>query len=76
VRADFSHTKKLDRREWLRARLVRHEDGALWAKPYPRQGSGILSSLVHSDGLVELGEQVTEVEPGSIVDFLPFTEVA
>jgi molybdopterin molybdotransferase len=76
VRADFTHTKKLDRREWLRARLVRRDDGTLWAKPYPRQGSGIVSSLVQTDGLVELGEQVTEVEPGSIVEFLPFTEVA
>ncbi|HYM30900.1 MAG TPA: gephyrin-like molybdotransferase Glp [Candidatus Cybelea sp.] len=75
VRADFDHRKRLDRREWLRARLERRDDGALWAKPFPRQGSGILSSLVQSDGLVELGEEVTEVKPGSIVAFLPYTEV-
>jgi molybdopterin molybdotransferase len=75
VRADFSHRKKLDRREWLRARLQRRDDGTLWATPFPRQGSGIVSSLVQSDGLVELGEEVTEVAPGSIVDFLPFSEV-
>ena len=75
VHADFSHRKKLDRREWLRARLQRRDDGTLWATPFPRQGSGIVSSLVQSDGLVELGEEVTEVEPGSIVGFLPFNEV-
>ena len=75
VRADFGHRKRLDRREWLRARLERRSDGALWAIPFPRQGSGIVSSLVQSDGLVELGEEVTVVEPGSIVGFLPFNEV-
>ena len=42
---------------------------------YPREGSGIISSLVESDGLIELAEEVREVEPGTPVDFLPFTEV-
>ena len=75
VRADFEHRKKLDRREWLRARLVVGDEGGLWARPYPRQGSGIISSLVESDGLVELAEEVTQVERGSIVGFLPFREM-
>jgi molybdopterin molybdotransferase len=75
VHADFTHRKKPDRREWLGARLVRRDDGSLWAAPFPRQGSGIVSSLVQSDGLVELGEEVTDVEPGRIVGFLPFNEV-
>jgi molybdopterin molybdotransferase len=76
VPAGFSHKKKKDRREWLRARLV--ADGAAgWrAVKYPRQGAGILSSMVESDGLVALPEEVTAVEPGTLVDFLPFNEVA
>ena len=76
VRADFEHQKKLDRREWLRAKLVTGPDGGLWAKPYPKQGSGIISSLVGSDGLVELTEEVTQVRRGSIVGFLPFREMS
>ncbi|HUN49890.1 MAG TPA: molybdopterin molybdotransferase MoeA, partial [Candidatus Sulfotelmatobacter sp.] len=75
VRADFSHRKRRDRREWLRARLERRADGSLRAILFPRQGSHIVSSLVQSDGLVELGEEVTVVEPGSMVGFLPFNEV-
>jgi molybdopterin molybdotransferase len=76
VPADFSHKKKKDRREWLRARLV--ADGAAgWrAVKYPRQGAGILSSMVESEGLVALPEEVTAIEPGTMVDFLPFSEVA
>ena len=39
---------------------------ALEAIKFPREGAG-LSSLVDTDGLVELGEQVTVVEPGQTV---------
>jgi len=34
-----------------------------------------LSSLVDTDGLVELGEQVTLVEPGQMVGFLSYTNL-
>ena len=75
VAAGFAHKKKAERREWLRARLARGADGQLRAEKYPRQGSGLISSLVQSDGLVEIGETVTHVSEGSMVDFLPFSEV-
>jgi molybdopterin molybdotransferase len=75
VRADFAHKKKKDRREWLRARL--EPDGAAgWrAVKYPHDGAGILSSMVESEGLIELPEDMTRLEPGTMVDFLPFSEV-
>jgi molybdopterin molybdotransferase len=76
VRAGFQHKKKAERREFLRARLERDADGTLVARRFPRDGAGILSSMVESDGLVELPEDLTRLEPGSIVDFLPFSEVA
>lgn len=75
VRADFAHRKKPERREWVRARLVATGDGTLVARKYPRDGAGILSSMVESDGLVELAEDVTRLEAGAMVDFLPFSEV-
>jgi hypothetical protein len=30
---------------------------------------------VHSDGLVVIGEAVSDLVPGTVVDFLPFAEV-
>ena len=75
VRAGFDHRKKRDRREWLRARLAVAADGALVADKFEREGSGILSSMVDSDGLVELSEELTQVKAGTMVDFLPFSEV-
>jgi molybdopterin molybdotransferase len=75
VAADFEHSKKPDRREWLRARLVAGRDGGLKAQKFERQGSGIITSLVDADGLVEIPEDVTHLAKGSLVDFLPFNEV-
>ena len=75
VRAGFAHRKKKDRREWVRARLLTGPDGAPVAEKFPHQGAGILSSMVAADGLVELPEAMTELEAGTMVDFLPFSEV-
>ncbi len=75
VRADFDYKKKKGRREWLRARLRTLDDGSVAAEKYGRGGAGILSSAVFADGLIELAEDVTQVERGMTVNFLPFNEM-
>lgn len=74
VRATFTHKKKPGRREFLRGSLTRGDYGVLEATKYPRDGAGVLSSLVESEGLIELPEDLARVEPGMTVDFLPFKE--
>jgi molybdopterin molybdotransferase len=77
VRSEAPIKKKLGRREWLRARLLPASDGGVpFARRFPRDGAGILTSLVESDGLIELAEDVGEVAAGASVDFLPFSELA
>ncbi|MFO0985865.1 MAG: gephyrin-like molybdotransferase Glp [Alphaproteobacteria bacterium] len=75
LRAGFAHEKKAGRREWVRATLVRAPGADAVLRKFPRQGAGVLTSMVESDGLVELGEDVTQVKPGETVDFLPLSEV-
>jgi molybdopterin molybdotransferase len=75
VRVGFPVKKKLGRREWLRVRLERDTDGAPVVQKFPRDGAGILTSMVDSDGLVELPEELTSLEAGTMVDFLPFSEI-
>src|SRR5215212_820545 len=75
VRAAFSYRKKISRREYVRVNLRRAKDGVLQAIKFPREGAGLLSSLVDTDGLVELGEDVTQVEPGQIVGFLGYASL-
>ena len=75
VRAAFAYRKKSGRREYVRATLRRAEDGVLEALKFPREGAGLLSSLVDTDGLVELDETVTNVEPGGHVGFLAYANL-
>ena len=47
----------------------------LEAVKFPREGAGLLSSLVETDGLVELREQTSGVEPGQSVAFLAYSSL-
>ena len=76
VRAGFDHEKKKNRREFVRVRLHIEPDGTPIAKKFPREGAGILTSLVESDGLVELPEEMTLLTAGNMVDFMPFNELS
>jgi molybdopterin molybdotransferase len=75
VRAAFTYKKKIARREYVRVNLRRAADGVLEAVKFPREGAGLLSSLVETDGLVELGEDITKVEPGQMVGFLAYASL-
>ena len=75
VRAGFAYKKKIGRREYVRVSLRKGDDGMLEAIKFPREGAGLLSSLVDTDGLVELGEEVTLVEPGQTVGFLSYASL-
>jgi molybdopterin molybdotransferase len=75
VRAAFAYKKKIDRREYVRVTLHKARDGVLEVTKFPREGAGLLSSLVDTDGLVELGEEITQVEPGRMVGFLSYASL-
>jgi molybdopterin molybdotransferase len=75
VRAAFSYRKKAGRREYVRATLRKGEDGAFEAVKFPREGAGLLSSLIDTDGLVELSEDITTIEPGRMVEFMTYSSL-
>ncbi len=75
VRAAFNYKKKIGRREYVRVNLRRTADGRLEAVKFPREGAGLLSSLVDTDGLVELGEEITQVAAGQTVGFLGYASL-
>lgn len=75
VLSDFSYKKKSGRREYVRASLVAVANGLAKAKRYPKEGAGMLTSLTETDGLVELPEETTRLEPGTEVDFVPYSEL-
>lgn len=69
MRADFDWPKPDRRREFIRVR--RNADGGV--EPFPNQSSGVLTSAVWGDGLVDLdGGRV--VRRGDTVPYRPFTD--
>jgi molybdopterin molybdotransferase len=72
TRAAFSYRKRTGRREYVRVALRRAADGVIEAVNHPQDGAGVLTSLTQTDGLAELSEDMTNVEPGSTVGFLSY----
>jgi molybdopterin molybdotransferase len=75
ARAAFSYKKRKGRREYVRVALRAAADGAIEAVKFEQDGAGVLTSLTETDGLAELGEDVTKVEPGTTVDFLSYASL-
>jgi molybdopterin molybdotransferase len=72
VRAAFAYRKKAGRREYVRVKLTRTADGEVEAIKHAQEGAGVITSLTETDGLVELPERATSVEPGTTVGFLSY----
>ena len=75
ARAAFAYKKRKGRREYVRVTLRKGADGMIDAVKFPQDGAGVLTSLTQTDGLAELGEEVTNIEPGAIVGFLPYASL-
>ena len=67
--------RKTGRREFMRGSLI-EKDGGLHADRYSRDGSGLISSLRESDGLIELPEELTSVAKGDLLTFIPYEMLA
>jgi molybdopterin molybdotransferase len=70
LRADFAWPKADKRREFLRVRL----NAAGGLDLFPNQSSGVLTSAVWADGLVD-NPPGQPIAPGDLVRFLPFSEL-
>jgi molybdopterin molybdotransferase len=75
ARATFSYRKRKGRREYVRVALRAAADGTIEAVKFEHDGAGVLTSLTKTDGLAELGEDVTNVEPGTTVGFLSYASL-
>ena len=70
LRADFAWPKADRRNEFLRARL----NAAGGLDLFPNQGSGVLTSTVWGDGLIDNPPGQT-IAPGDLVRFIPFNQM-
>jgi len=72
ARAAFAYKKRKGRREYVRVALRQAADGAIEAFKHPQDGAGVITSLTETDGLAELTEEITNVEPGATIGFLSY----
>ena len=72
VKVTFSYKKKKGRREYVRVKLRRGADGVIEAVKHPQDGAGVITSLTETDGLAEIDDDTTKVEPGTTVGFLSY----
>ena len=68
----FHHHHTPGRREFLRGRVCADAAGTMRASVYHSASSGMLSSLVWSDGLIEVHEDVGDVNVGDVLPYLPY----
>jgi molybdopterin molybdotransferase len=66
--------KKPDRREFLRGILAEDGTGNTRVQRFSRDGSGLITGLREADGLIEIDEDTTSLDPDTPVPFLPFSQ--
>jgi molybdopterin molybdotransferase len=71
VKTDFTMKKKNKRLEWLRVVLKRKKNEFIVSK-YHKQGSGIISSIAFSDGIIEIPEEVNLISSNDSFNFYSF----
>jgi molybdopterin molybdotransferase len=73
ARATFNYKKKKDRREYIRVTARPGSDGVIELVKYPYEGAGLLASLTETSGLGEITEDVTGLQPGDMIGYLPYS---
>lgn len=73
--AAFDQKKRPGRREWLRGWIETDGQGRQIVQKFHTAGSGVLTSMTASQGLIELHEDLANIEAGMTVQFLPFPEL-
>ena len=69
--ANFNMQKKTKRMEWLRIirKTLNNKNIAI---KYPKQGSGMISSITYSDGIIEIDADTSVIKKGDIFDYYDF----
>jgi len=74
LKTNFSMIKKTKRLEWLRVSKKFINNEYVIVK-HPKQGSGMISSISYSDGIVEIPEHVSSIKKGDIFNYYDFDKL-
>lgn len=74
IPSNFSMKKKKDRVEWLRGSILLLNKKTVLKKFYTT-GSGIISSLTQSEGIIEIDSKTENVKKGRLLKFFKFEDL-
>ena len=72
---NFSMRKKTKRLEWIRVNIEKKYQGKIYVNKYSKQGSGMISSISFTDGIIEIPEDVDQIKKGDQYKFYTFNEI-
>ena len=72
---NFSMKKKTERLEWLRVNIDSKYNNKIFVNKYPKQGSGMISSIAYSDGIIEIPENVSQISKGDQFELYLFSDL-
>jgi len=71
AKTDFTMNKKNKRLEWLRVNINKKKKDLVVSK-YHKQGSGMISSMVFTDGILEIPEDVSQISKNQFYTYYSF----
>ena len=71
---DFSLKKKKGRTEWLRGKIIKKKN-SLYLTKFSSTGSGIISSISQSQGIIELDEKKDFIKKGTLLKFIRYEDM-
>ncbi len=74
IPSNFVMKKKTGRTEWLRG-SIKIINNNYFLEKYHTSGSGIISSISNTDGIIEINEDVKYIEKGSILKFYRYEDI-
>ena len=72
---NFSMRKKTERLEWLRVNIDKNCKDNILVNKYPKQGSGMISSIAFAEGIIEIPEEVSQITKGDQYKFYLFSDM-
>ena len=74
IPANFEMKKKPGRTEWLRGSIKKINNNFFLEK-FHTSGSGIISSISNTDGIIEINEDVKYIKKGTLLKFYRYEDI-
>ena len=74
IPANFEMKKKPGRTEWLRGSIKIINDNFFLEK-FHTSGSGIISSISNTDGIIEINEDIKYIKKGTLLKFYRYEDI-